>query len=417
MVAKRATEEVAKSIDGNRVDEFIAKGFEAKGYAETRNILEHLKECYPNAEYLYVYKIEEDGMRVVFDLDTETVPAEAPGTLVPPDEAFRDSWDALLAGEEVEAATSDDKYGYLLTVYTPIKNSRGLTVCYAGIDISMDAMTRSNTAFMIKVITSFASFLILVFVLAAYMIEYSIMIPLNAMAIVAGSFSYDTEEERESNLKKLRRLNVTTDNEIENLYDALLKNVIDAKEYMGRFKAAKSEVSDMKIQVEKISETAYLDGLTGVNNKAAYMEDTKEIIEAIEKGTAHFAIIMIDLNNLKKVNDTYGHEKGDAYIIGAGKMLSDIFGSDSLYRFGGDEFVVLLRGEKYGERNRLYEMAEKRFEEQSKNESIDPWERFSGACGMAEYERGDSIESVFKRADGIMYENKILMKGGRDMVR
>jgi FOG: GGDEF domain len=77
-------------------------------------------------------------------------------------------------------------------------------------------------------------------------------------------------------------------------------------------------------------------------NKVAYDEAKIILNKKIAAGVANFCIIMIDINYLKKINDTYGHERGNEYLINACKLACDVFGKDNVYRVGGDEFVVIF---------------------------------------------------------------------------
>lgn len=73
--------------------------------------------------------------------------------------------------------------------------------------------------------------------------------------------------------------------------------------------------------MDYINSLAYTDSLTGINNNTAYLRDTAELRNGIEKGTADFAVAVIDVNGLKHINDTFGHEKGNELIIDAANTL------------------------------------------------------------------------------------------------
>ena len=121
---------------------------------------------------------------------------------------------------------------------------------------------------------------------------------------------------------------------------------------------------------------------------------------------------MIDLNSLKHINDVYGHDKGNAYIIGSCAIICMIFTHSPVFRIGGDEFVVLLENTDYKFRDELMDALNASVEGYVSKTDCDPWERFSMAAGMAIFdpETDKDAESVFKRADQIMYTNKQRMK-------
>ena len=117
---------------------------------------------------------------------------------------------------------------------------------------------------------------------------------------------------------------------------------------------------------------------------------------------AEYSIVMIDLNRLKLINDQYGHERGNEYIIGSCRIICKVFKHSPVFRIGGDEFAAILQGDDYHQRVELNNELKKRFGESSGNEM----KRYSASVGMSTYENGDTVETVFKRADQAMYEDK-----------
>ena len=157
------------------------------------------------------------------------------------------------------------------------------------------------------------------------------------------------------------------------------------------------------------NELARRDELTGTKNKTAFKELEQSIQESIEDGTekAPFALVVCDLNNLKKINDTQGHMAGDDYLRSSAKLLCDIFSHSPVFRIGGDEFAVYLIGNDYAARGqlvkKLHEIALKN-NEKHKGPVI--------AVGLADYDPSvdSDINDVFERADHEMYEDKRELK-------
>ena len=153
---------------------------------------------------------------------------------------------------------------------------------------------------------------------------------------------------------------------------------------------------------------ALTDPLTGVKSKHAFLLKQKEIDTAIEEGTAEeFAIVACDVNGLKMINDTLGHKAGDDYIRSASKMICDIFQHSPVYRTGGDEFVVILRGRDFLIRKELVlALHDRSVAHISSKEVV-----ISG--GYSDYKPGEdtSFHDAFERADALMYEEKKLLKG------
>ena len=154
-------------------------------------------------------------------------------------------------------------------------------------------------------------------------------------------------------------------------------------------------------------ETAFKDPMTGAKSKHAYLQHEKEINEKIDAGTAEkFAVVVCDVNGLKKINDTLGHKAGDEYIRKAFDMICDIFQHSPVYRIGGDEFVVVLTGRDFIIRKELLLALHDRSVANIGSGGV----VVSG--GLSEYQVGEDQDyhAVFERADGLMYEEKQLLK-------
>ena len=127
-----------------------------------------------------------------------------------------------------------------------------------------------------------------------------------------------------------------------------------------------------------------------------------------------FAVVMMDVNRLKEMNDSYGHDKGDILLRGCCRILCDCFRHSPVYRIGGDEFAAVLLDRDYVNRNELLAQARAAFERTAANRDAEPWECFSAALGMAEFAPEDlCVDDVLQRADREMYRVKVEMKAFR----
>ena len=211
------------------------------------------------------------------------------------------------------------------------------------------------------------------------------------------------------------RPDINTGDEIEAIADAMVSLSEDMNSYVERLMMSRSEMRIMKRRVNKMDELAYKDALTGVNNKASFDRIKARLDWDIMNKKAQFALVMVDLNYLKKINDQYGHDAGDTYIKTTCEIISSVFEHSPVFRVGGDEFVVVLENNDYTEREKLMGELTDRIEAASKDASKDAGERVSAAVGIAIYNpsRDDDSDSVFRRADNTMYENKKAMKALR----
>lgn len=155
------------------------------------------------------------------------------------------------------------------------------------------------------------------------------------------------------------------------------------------------------------NEMARRDELTRTKNKTAYHEMEKELQKRMEAGGDPFGIVVCDINGLKVINDTEGHKAGDNYIRASCMLICRIFQHSPVFRAGGDEFVVILRGQDYENRESLLSTLRRKVEE-----SVRIGEGSVVASGMAEYRPQEDhvVEDVFNRADTLMYEDKARLK-------
>ncbi|MBQ7265997.1 MAG: GGDEF domain-containing protein [Firmicutes bacterium] len=195
--------------------------------------------------------------------------------------------------------------------------------------------------------------------------------------------------------------------EIATLSKQTAEMILELENYMNSLLRATKELSSTK-------ELAHKDALTGVGNKVRYDTEMLRLDHYITENKGEFGLIMIDLNFLKLINDTYGHDVGNLAIRKVCSELCNIFPTEKVFRIGGDEFVVIIEGELYPKAENLVED----FKEAMKNAYIstgEGQEKVSVAVGLAMYDKNTdkNTESVFKRADKYMYENKKKMKAVR----
>ena len=164
---------------------------------------------------------------------------------------------------------------------------------------------------------------------------------------------------------------------------------------------------EFRIKMEAANKKAYKDGLTGVKNKLAYLEALAELENGLEDGTIkEYGVAVFDLNGLKQINDTLGHEAGDEYIKSACSLICAQFEHSPIFRVGGDEFVAILKGSDYDRREELENSFRKAVDENQRNGLV------VVSSGLAVYQPGvdDNYNDVFKRADQLMYERKQALK-------
>lgn len=195
--------------------------------------------------------------------------------------------------------------------------------------------------------------------------------------------------------------------------DCLLHTFVvedEKQEYRLQLEEALAREQRQKQELSSAMRMAYQDALTGVKSKQAYLEKEVAMDRMISQGNSvPFAIVVFDLNNLKEINDTNGHQAGDAYIKEACQMICHGFQHSPVYRIGGDEFVTVLENQDYDNRTELLRAFDQKILE---NETFG---KVTVSSGMAVYNPSehDNFHSVFENADKQMYRNKQKMKGSR----
>jgi diguanylate cyclase (GGDEF)-like protein len=168
-------------------------------------------------------------------------------------------------------------------------------------------------------------------------------------------------------------------------------------------------IAHLKTYIHDLNDLAYADSLTSVHNKGAFSVSMNNLQDAIDKPDSdeRFAIVIFDCDNLKEINDQYGHGNGNIYLKTSCSIICNAFRHSPVFRVGGDEFATILKGDDYVRREELLQMFDDLCEDKRRT-AANEWEKVSISRGMAVYDPliDGTSRSVASRADDIMYENK-----------
>ena len=167
-------------------------------------------------------------------------------------------------------------------------------------------------------------------------------------------------------------------------------------------------VAVLKQRLKHANNVALADTLTGIGNRTAYDLRMKEYDAKLEAAKdVEFSVVMVDLNDLKRINDTLGHEMGDQYIVTAVEQLKKTFDNVMLYRVGGDEFIAIFDHADQEQIAALIRKLEGNLSIYNQTHSLFP-DGVGVAVGTATYEPENDrcFKDVFTRADARMYEDK-----------
>ncbi len=174
--------------------------------------------------------------------------------------------------------------------------------------------------------------------------------------------------------------------------------------------AQKRREQSMEKKTQTFIDMANRDALTAVKNKRAYAQAETELDKKISDNTIEdFAIVICDINGLKTINDTMGHNAGDEFIKNGCKDICDIFQHSPVFRIGGDEFAVIVAGSDYNMRDELMDRFSDIQTEHKTNGGV------TIACGISDFDRKKDmcVQDVFERADAFMYNNKKMFKDNK----
>lgn len=180
--------------------------------------------------------------------------------------------------------------------------------------------------------------------------------------------------------------------------------------FINRSRFERYALSEAAVKLAQLQiKYAQYDQMTDLMNRRAFSE---QIDELLEKENPKLTAIMIDINGLKVINDTYGHEAGDKLIIGASQCIRNCFQKDgNCYRLGGDEFCVLIERDDLDCTDNINQL-----EECCNNFSCKYFKSISFSYGIASTKEFEDIDSTLKEADHRMYEykNNYYKNSGKD---
>ncbi|HXU94133.1 MAG TPA: GGDEF domain-containing protein [Gallionella sp.] len=182
------------------------------------------------------------------------------------------------------------------------------------------------------------------------------------------------------------------------IYAAFLLDRAERVEHSLR--TSNDRLRELKEELERMS---VVDPLTGVFNRRKFHDVLDISIANAVRHYHRFALLMMDIDHFKRINDEFGHQSGDGVLRIVCELIhASIRGSDQLFRVGGEEFclVAMVDGEK--DAHTLAEKVRKVVE----SHTFPEIGRLTISIGIASFEEGDSQESIYARADAALYEAK-----------
>ena len=237
---------VAKVLNGDAIDDYIKSEGKSREYKNIVAKLENIRDISDDIEYIYVYKMMPDGCHVIYDLPTENVEASKIGDIIEYSKEFDPYIADLLEGKEIEPVESYSYYGWLLSAYTPVYNSKGQTVCYACVDVSMKYLEVYTRNFIVRLLIMCSGIIIVIIITGLWTARYRVIYPVDSMVVTARSFKYDSEEARIANVERMSELDICTGDEIERLYNSFIQVTKDSVKSFSKMRQKSDYIEQMQ---------------------------------------------------------------------------------------------------------------------------------------------------------------------------
>ena len=167
-----------------------------------------------------------------------------------------------------------------------------------------------------------------------------------------------------------------------------------------------AEIAELRLRGSQLDSLAHLDSLSGLPNRRGFMRVLERLIDRVRRYDEQAAVLFVDLDGLKIINDTFGHRAGDEALVQVSRLLTEgLRKSDLVARIGGDEFGIVLG---HAEESNAHETASRLVEMIASCDFRHAGEALplSVAIGVGMIRGEDTPEEALARADAEMYRHK-----------
>ncbi len=384
----------AAMLNGDELEKINAEDINSPEY---QNILKMLTYFQQNIELEFIYCIKDMGNKnFILTVDPTPKDPAAFGTpVVYTDALYR----ASIGLDSVDEKPYDDRGKRFYSSYSPVFDSKHKVAGIVAVDFSAawyEQQIREQIWTTIIMITVAAVFSIVIAAIVATQYKNNMGHVFREMNELSDGIETLMREVSPDDVPQLResqtdRSGVGFKTEVTMLVDKIL-----------------SMQERLSEHIAVIRSRAYVDGLTGLENRTSYEEFTRQLQKrSLEDRRIYYSIIVFDVNQLKIINDDYGHEEGDHIIVKVADALKQTFPEDKLFRIGGDEFVCVQKGvdpkpqiDRFRERLCIINEKDKLLNDNSLEITV--------SLGYAVYDRDTDYDyaEVFERADMAMYADK-----------
>ena len=417
--AEYAGKKLGIDVAFNDMSEKVKEAFAIWKYEKYLLMFEEAKEDFG---MIYAYSVlptaKDDSLEIFYITDDVREKRESDGffylgaQVEHPLIEHRCMWEAWKTGKKATGYDIyNNNYGKTYAYYTPLVIN-GQKTCVIGVEVEIANVNKAILKNSLRQMAYVGGTLILLVIALLFYIYKRYIAKLEHIKANVKAYTQNKDPSFADNIGR----EATGDDEISVLALQVSSMILELENYMKSLLETAKELRDTQQKAEVMNELAMKDALTGIRNKTSYDQEVKKLEWKMGGDeNLQFAIAMIDLNYLKRLNDTFGHDKGNIAIKKLCYIVCHIFEHSPVFRIGGDEFVVILLGEDFERRDTLCSIFNSKLEEIKENTDLEPWEKVSASIGIAVYDKSidSNVDNVFKRADKEMYQRKKEMKANR----
>ena len=201
--------------------------------------------------------------------------------------------------------------------------------------------------------------------------------------------------------------NLIEEVEVKNIQGDVLNLIKEfEKNLVNKLEESNSKIASLQKELEDVYKQLNIDSLTKAYSRKAYESDIESIVKAGKDRQLNSALVVVDLDHFKEINDTYGHLIGDFVLVKLVRMIKEVIRrEDKIYRFGGDEFILFFNRIDKHSIEKIVEKIRKKIESTKlkyKDYIIDLTVSIGAACHI----KGDTSDSWLHRADKALYDSK-----------
>ena len=362
-----------------------------------------------NVDCIYFINYQTDVKHAIYILDAAYEDACPPGVV----DSFEDGvWPEREDAPVTATITNEEVYGWLVTAAYPVMLN-GKAFAHLCVDISMNDIRAKEQSYVITTSLLILALTLIMLIISLWYVGKNVIQPVRMLSDTARNYCSENNDVVHHAFEELQ---ISIHDEISQLLSSMKQMEADMNSNINTLIDTKIALRETEEKASTLQALAVKDSLTGIRNKTAYDYEVEKLEADLADGFNEFGLAMVDLNFLKKTNDTYGHEKGNISIRRLCMLVCEIFEHSPVFRIGGDEFIVVLKNRDYRGVDNLIKAFNSRLKQYQDDETLKPWEQISAAIGYAKFDKktDKTVEDVFKRADKAMYERKVEMKAMRE---